>query len=126
MYYFVAVHDNKVLVRHRRHSGIWKGLYDFPSIDSAVGLSPEEVVQQWKHNRGVKGKWLLGGSPVELQHILSHRRVHAVFLEFSYDSVIEPEESEQWIALEEFSALGVSRLVDRYIREHSQLLGRME
>ena len=126
MYYFVAVHNNKVLVRHRRHSGIWKGLYDFPSIDSAVGLSPDEVVQQWKHNRGVKGKWLLSGSPVELEHILSHRRVHAVFMEFTCDSVIEPEESEQWIALEEFYALGVSRLVDRYIREHSQLLGGME
>jgi A/G-specific adenine glycosylase len=126
MYYFVAVHENKVLVRHRRHSGIWKGLYDFPSIDSSVALSPDEVVQQWKHNRGVKGKWLLGGGPVELQHILSHRRVHAVFFEFTCDSVIEPDDAEQWVALEEFSALGVSRLVDRYVKEHTQLLGRME
>jgi A/G-specific adenine glycosylase len=126
MYYFVAVHNNKVLVRQRMHSGIWKGLYDFPSIDSSVALSPNEVVQQWKHNRRVNRKWLLSGSPVELEHVLSHRRVHAVFLEFTCDYVIEPEESEQWIALVEFSVLGVSRLVDRYIREHSQLLGGME
>jgi A/G-specific adenine glycosylase len=126
IYYFVAVYEGRILVRHRRHSGIWKGLYDFPSIDSSVALPPEEVVQQWKHDRGVKGKWLLSGSPVELQHILSHRRVHAVFLEFSSDSVIEPDDAEQWVAPEEFSALGVSRLVDRYIREHSQLLGGME
>ena len=126
MYYFVVVHDNKVLVRHRRHSGIWKGLYDFPSIDSMVALSPDEIAKQWKHDRGVNGKWLLSGSPVELEHILSHRRVHAVFLEFTCDSIIEPDDAEQWVALEEFSALGVSRLVDRYIREHSQLLGGME
>ena len=126
MYYFVVVHDNKVLVRHRRHSGIWKGLYDFPSIDSMVALSLDEIAKQWKHDRGVKGKWLLGGSPVELQHILSHLRVHAVFLEFTCDSVIEPDDAERWVALEEFSALGVSRLVDRYIQEHTQLLGRME
>jgi A/G-specific adenine glycosylase len=126
MYYMVAVHDDKVLVRHRRHSGIWKGLYDFPSIDSTAELSPVEIAQQWKNDRRVNGKWLLGGSPVELEHILSHRRVHAVFLEFTCDTVVEPEESEQWISLEEFSALGVSRLVDRYIREHSQLLGGME
>jgi A/G-specific adenine glycosylase len=126
MYYFVVVHNNNVLVRHRRHSGIWKGLYDFPSIDSMVALSPDEIAKQWKHDRGVNGKWLLSGSPVELEHILSHRRVHAVFLEFTCDLVIEPDDAEQWVALEEFSALGVSRLVDRYIREHSQLLGRME
>jgi len=126
MYYFVAVHDRKVLVRHRRYSGIWKGLYDFPSIDSAVALSPDEVVQQWKQERGVKKKWVLSQRPMELEHVLSHRRVHAVFLEFACDSLIEPLESEQWIALDQFSALGVSRLVDRYIREHSQLLGRME
>jgi A/G-specific adenine glycosylase len=126
MCYFVVVHDNKVLVRHRRHSGIWKGLYDFPSIDSMVALSHDEIAKQWKHDRGVNGKWLLSGSPVELEHILSHRRVHAVFLEFTSDSVIEPDDAEQWVALEEFSALGVSRLVDRYIREHSQLLGGME
>jgi A/G-specific adenine glycosylase len=122
MYYFVAVHDRKVLARHRRHSGIWKGLYDFPSIDSLVALSPDEVVLQWKQERGVKKKWVLSQRPVELEHILSHRRVHAVFLEFACDSFIEPLESEQWIGLDEFSALGVSRLVDRYIQEHSQLL----
>ena len=126
MNYIVAVHEDKVLVRHRRHSGIWKGLYDFPSVDSLVGLPPNEIVEQWMLERQAKGKWLLSGSPVELEHILSHRRVHAVFLEFTCDYVIEPDDAEQWVALEEFSALGVSRLVDRYIREHSQLLGGME
>ena len=126
MYYFVAVHDNKVLVRHRRHSGIWKGLYDFPSIDSSVALSLDQVAQQWNHDRGVKGKWLINGSPVELEHILSHRRVHAFFLEFTCNTAIKTQDAEQWIALDELSALGVSRLVDRYIQEHSQLLGGME
>jgi A/G-specific adenine glycosylase len=126
MYYFVAVHDNKVLIRHRRHSGIWKGLYDFPSIDSSVALTPEQVAEQWKSERDVKVKLLLKGNPTELQHILSHRRVHAVFLEFEIGSFIRPGESERWISLDGFAELGVSRLVDRYIREHSQLLGGME
>ena len=126
MYYIVVVHDDKVLVRHRRHSGIWKGLYDFPSIDSMVARSPDEIAKQWKHDRGVNGKWLLSGSPVELEHILSHRRVHAFFLEFTCNTAIKTQDAEQWIALDELSALGVSRLVDRYIQEHSQLLGGME
>jgi A/G-specific adenine glycosylase len=126
MYYFVVVHDNKLLVRHRRNSGIWKGLYDFPSVDSSVELSVEEVIRQWKHERSLNGNWLLGRNPIELEHILSHRRVHAVFLELSADKAIQPMEAEQWIALDEFRLLGVSRLVDRYIREHSQLLNGME
>ncbi|MFM2200892.1 MAG: hypothetical protein RL040_92 [Bacteroidota bacterium] len=126
MYYFVVAHNNKVIVRHRRHSGIWKGLYDFPSIDSSVPLTPDEVAAQWKIDRNVQGKLLLNGNPVELQHILSHRKVHAVFLQFTADVELVPEDAEQWIAMDRFSSLGVSRLVDRYIREHSLLLGGME
>jgi A/G-specific adenine glycosylase len=126
MYYFVAVHDHKVLVRHRRHSGIWKGLYDFPSIDSAIAVPADEAVHQWKNARGGKAQWRLGGSPVELVHVLSHRRIRAIFFEFTIDSTIHSEDAEQWISLDEISVLGVSRLVDRYIREHSQLLGGME
>lgn len=34
--------------------------------------------------------------------------------------------NERWESIERFSALGVSRLVDRYIIENSQALKRME
>jgi hypothetical protein len=101
-------------------------LYDFPSIDSSVPLTPDEVAAQWKIDRNVQGKLRLNGNPVELQHILSHRKVHAVFLQFTADAELAPEDAEQWIAIDCFSSLGISRLVDRYIREHSLLLGGME
>jgi hypothetical protein len=34
--------------------------------------------------------------------------------------------TEQWLSIDELENLGVSRLVDRYIQEHGQVLHGME
>lgn len=123
MYYLVAVCDSEVLVRRRVHSGIWKGLFDFPSIDSDHALEINQVLQQWQVDREIQGYIKMETTPVELQHILSHRRIHAVFIACSLSKKIKIRDSERWIAIDELPTLGVSRLVDRYMTEHSQLLG---
>jgi A/G-specific adenine glycosylase len=126
LYYFVVLRGEEILIRHRMHSGIWKGLYDFPSIEKPESTPIPEVLNQWKQERSLKGKLLLDGSPVELHHVLSHRRVHASFIALAAEEHIVCDESEQWISSKDILRFGVSRLVDRYIREHSQLLGGME
>lgn len=126
MYYIVAVHEGQVLVRHRQHSGIWKGLYDFPSIDSDVALDVSSGLDQWCEDRGASRNVFLYSSPIELFHVLSHRRIHAVFLEVKLPKKIITRDSEQWLPIDELAALGVSRLVDRYIQEHGQVLHGME
>ena len=126
MTYFVAVHEGQVLVRHRQHSGIWKGLYDFPSIDSDVPLGAQAALLQWCDERGSDAKLLLLSPPIELLHVLSHRRIHAVFLEVRLPNKVSTRESEQWLPIDDLESLGISRLVDRYIREHGQLLFGLE
>jgi A/G-specific adenine glycosylase len=126
MYYLVPIFNEEVLVRQRVHSGIWKGLYDFPSRDAEQVLEVNDLINQWCVERTISEPVTVHSTPVELQHILSHRRIHATFIELKLPHKIEPHQFEKWIAWEDFDSLGVSRLVDRYIREHSQLLGRME
>lgn len=126
MYYVIAVHGSEVLVRQRLHSGIWKGLFDFPSLDTEKAQDWESALAQWREERAVKQRITLMAPPVELLHVLSHRRVHAVFAEVRLSKKIQPQEAERWIEIEQLSELGVSRLVDRYVREHSRLLGRLE
>ncbi len=126
MYYFVVVHGSDVLVRHRMHSGIWKGLYDFPSCDSDSALEIGDVLNQWREERMPDGELQMRSQPVELLHVLSHRRVHAVFIEVGTSVKINPIAGERWESIERFSSLGVSRLVDRYIAEYSQALKGME
>ena len=126
MYYVVAVHDGSVLVRHRQHSGIWKGLYDFPSIDSDVALGSATALHQWRSERAIAHDLLLCSAPIELFHVLSHRRVHAVFFEVKLPNKIATLGTEQWLPIDELENLGVSRLVDRYIQEHGQVLHGME
>ncbi len=126
MTYIVAVYEGQVLVRHRQHSGIWRGLYDFPSIDSDVALDTSTALLQWCDGRVTEGNAVLCSAPIELFHVLSHRRIHAVFLEVRLPNKISTHESEQWLPIDELESLGVSRLVDRYIREHGQVLCRLE
>jgi A/G-specific adenine glycosylase len=126
MYYIAAVHDGSVLVRHRQHSGIWKGLYDFPSIDSDVALDETKALLQWCSERESAMKVILHSAPIELLHVLSHRRIHAVFLEVRLPKKIVAGECEQWLPIDELEGLSVSRLVDRYIHEHGQVLHGME
>jgi A/G-specific adenine glycosylase len=126
MYYVVAVHEGSVLVRHRQHSGIWKGLYDFPSIDSDVALDTSTALLQWCGGRVSDGNAVLYSAPIELFHVLSHRRIHANFLEVKLPRKILTHDSEQWLPIDELATLGVSRLVDRYIQEHGQVLHGME
>jgi hypothetical protein len=58
--------------------------------------------------------------------VLSHRRINAVFLEVKLSTKITFRDSEQWLSIDELENLGVSRLVDRYIQEHGQVLHGME
>ncbi|MFM7726827.1 MAG: NUDIX domain-containing protein, partial [Flavobacteriales bacterium] len=124
--YIVAVHASDVLVRQRVHSGIWRGLFDFPSIDADEAIEWQNALDDWKAARVDKQSVTLESAPVEMLHVLSHRRVHAFFSEVRLTERIEPREAEQWIPIDQLPELGVSRLVDRYVREHSKLLGRME
>ncbi|MFM9006878.1 MAG: A/G-specific adenine glycosylase, partial [Flavobacteriales bacterium] len=126
MYYIVAVHASDVLVRQRVHSGIWRGLFDFPSIDAEEAIEWQNALDDWKAARVDKQSVTLESAPVEMLHVLSHRRVHAFFSEVRLTERIEPCEDEQWIPIDQLPELGVSRLVDRYVREHSKLLGRVE
>ncbi|MFN5295166.1 MAG: A/G-specific adenine glycosylase [Flavobacteriales bacterium] len=121
MYYMIVVHDSQVLVRHRLHSGIWKGLYDFPSVDAAEQLLNNSVYEEWLSVRDITKGAVLKSGPVEMEHVLSHRRIHATFFEFSLKKKCAPAENEKWVHISEISQLGVSRLVDRYIINHSKL-----
>jgi A/G-specific adenine glycosylase len=121
MYYMIVVHESEVLVRHRLHSGIWKGLYDFPSVDAGDQLLNNSVCEDWLLGRGIEGGVALKSGPIEMEHVLSHRRIHAAFFEFSLKKKCAPIENEKWVHISELGQLGVSRLVDRYIINHSKL-----
>lgn len=97
----------------RTESGIWKGLYEFPSIALEGIIPTEDLIRGWFE------QWDLKASEFEItrvtdpiKHVLSHRRIQAVFVVMRPS--LDVKIPSTW-RLSEWSAksFGVSRLVEK-------------
>lgn len=83
-YYIVLRHGDRLLMRKRRGSDIWKGLFDFPLVESNEPLSPLKALKAWREKSG-----FLFGIPQRplvfgpYRHVLTHQVIEARFVEVS-------------------------------------------
>lgn len=114
--YIYIVSGQTVLVQQRQDSDIWKGLYQFPLIESEVALLPDQLTSSdtWE-------AWF-GDTPLNIlsvsepyKHQLTHQRIYARFyyIELSKfsDKLLKQFECK---SLNEFEALPVPRLIEKY------------
>ncbi|MFN5620884.1 MAG: A/G-specific adenine glycosylase [Flavobacteriales bacterium] len=117
MYYAVITCGDQWLVRRRSHSGIWKGLYDFPSADVAEPAEVDEILSGYLTGLVRQAAFQLLDVSEEFKHVLSHRVVHARFMRINVQEVFEVPDDMRWVTRENLRELGVSRLVDRYLQQ---------
>jgi len=117
MYYLVCNVDEQILMRRRHNDGIWKGLYDFPSIDSDYSMDAALAVQQWMGSVPVSLGFVVNRVSSEQLHLLSHRRIHAFFIELEFAQSFFAPAHCAWVEVSNVHQLGVSRLVDRYLQQ---------
>jgi A/G-specific adenine glycosylase len=115
-YYLFLSHRGKTFVRKRAHNGIWKGLHDFPCIESERPLDPSELLDRFNADLSLRLEIVDLIEPVCLTHLLSHRRIQAFF--FAIDRKImwknRPGEFME-INLEDLDNIGIPRLIDQYL-----------
>lgn len=115
-YYLFLSHRGKTFVRKRAHNGIWKGLHDFPCIESERQLDPSELLDRFNADLSLQFEIVDLIEPVCLTHLLSHRRIQAFF--FAIDRKImwknRPGEFME-INLEDLDNIGIPRLIDQYL-----------
>ena len=81
IYYIIFVKDNELLIRKRNKNDIWKGLYDFYSIESEFKLDQENIIAQLLEALPVlSGKLHIDSLTGEIKHQLTHRTIYARFL----------------------------------------------
>ncbi|MBL7852336.1 MAG: A/G-specific adenine glycosylase [Cyclobacteriaceae bacterium] len=119
-HYVVARRGKSVLMNRRTGQDIWKGLWDFPLVESETRLSKGELERTIKK---VVGEGTSATVSPEYKHVLSHQVIAARFLEISI-----PKESD-WPRGGLFASaipcgpgkvqrLPKSVLVARYLREN--------
>jgi A/G-specific adenine glycosylase len=115
-YYAVPEYAGRTWVRKRSHSGIWKGLHDFPCVESDTELSHDELIAAFARDTGLQLGHADLEQPETRTHILSHRKIHAAFFRITRKIMWKNRPSAfrevDWEALGE---IGIPRLIDRYV-----------
>ncbi len=109
----------KTLMGQREGKDIWRGLYQFPLLETDTELSDKQL--QKEVERFLKENYSLSSIIYHLSpsflHQLTHRTIHARFLraELPSQPPLMPEKI-QAVAVEKIKNIPVSRLIDRYLQ----------
>jgi len=120
-YLFIRTGENTV-IRKRKGNDIWKGLYEFPLIETSTDIP--------KHNLPGSADWnalFAGVQPVVItvsdtdKHLLSHQRIHARFFIITLES-LSPLLIEEYLSIpvRDLGKYPVPRLIERFLGEEDE------
>lgn len=117
--YLFIQSGERTIIRKREGTDIWKGLYEFPLIETSAEVTENDLTgsPDWK-------TLLNGIQPVSItvsepfKHLLSHQRVHARFFIVILES-IPPRLREKYlhIPIQDLGEYPVPRLIERFLEE---------
>ncbi|MCG3166838.1 MAG: Adenine DNA glycosylase [Bacteroidia bacterium] len=115
--YLVIQYKNTVYLNQRTEKDIWKGLYDFPLIETKDKASETEILSSPELKTMVENtKFHVRSVSKFYKHILSHQHLHARFLELQIEKPLK-NKSLIKVNLNELENYALPRLVERYINE---------
>lgn len=123
--YFILknIEQDLFIVKRRLEGDIWNGLYDFPMIETKQGMKPDELKDnnEWK-------EWFCSAPELSTnnklyKHQLTHRTIYARFYYSGFDSKTSLIMQANWekVSAAELKKLPVSRLIDRFMKEHPEM-----
>lgn len=118
MYYFFVQNDGKTYIRKRSEKGIWRGLWEFPMIESDKERSETELIAEFNASNPTAKKGEVVSVSESYKHILSHRTIYARFIIIRYKGKrsIAPEGFVE-VREESLENYAVPRLIDKFLRK---------
>jgi A/G-specific adenine glycosylase len=122
MHYFVLKTKNGLYMRRRGDESIWKGLYDFPSIEEQCTV--DEAMALFASDFQLPDSLVLTGVSEEYTHILTHRKIKARFYEINLKQKLsQPHHGWLFVDYGHIRQYPLPRLIDRYF-EQGGIYGR--
>lgn len=117
--YFQIIFEDYTWIHKRTHNDIWKGLYEFPLIETDEAtcinsLLSSEILLQW-----------LGEKPIlenikvvipEIKHVLSHQIIHASFYQIRIKTPAYFPDSFLKIKGNELGGFAFSKLIQKFLK----------
>ncbi len=120
-YYLVINHKRNFYIKQRTEKDIWKGLYDFPLIETTKKISPEKIVATKEFRKIIAdNNFTILNISAECKHILSHQIITANFIKIETPNSLK---QKIFIAVNNTSFLKypIPRLVDLYFRNENKI-----
>lgn len=114
-YYAVLGFQDGFFMKRRNENGIWKGLYDFPVVESEVALEEHVLMESFNKLVEEENHMILINISENQKHILSHRKINARFFRFELNNMpVKGVSGAQWFSVDKILEKGVPRLIERY------------
>lgn len=121
-FYYLVMDDGHSVYLHQRQSrDIWKGLWEFPLIETDTEVALDVLMAQpsWK-------KWFTHDIPTVFEmtpvynHVLTHQKLHARFLRLTIPQPISDTVDPSLVAVpkNEVGDYAVPKLLDQYLMDH--------
>lgn len=118
MYYAVVSTPNGYLMKKRTGEGIWKGLYDFPLIESPHALDKKVVLESLQATGLAISDADIDQISMPIKHLLSHRRLFVCFYHINLHKR-EKNWPEGYVLLSptQMASKGLPRVIEKYLKD---------
>jgi len=117
--YILLTNVTKLAIRKRAENDIWKGLYEFPMIEKASLLDPEEMLVETNLDESLNPRLI---KVYDLnKHILSHQHIYSRFFHIEVDHL---PSSYQQISSDQLHQYPVSRMIEKFLEAGPKYLSK--
>lgn len=113
-YYLVLNYTNSVYLKKRTEKDIWKGLFDFPLLETKEKVSEKNLFALPEFQKTIgKKKYTVRSVSKEFRHVLSHQKLHARFIEIEIYSPLSTKKLK-CVNCNDIDKYAVPRLIEKY------------
>ncbi|PCI93927.1 MAG: A/G-specific adenine glycosylase [Flavobacteriales bacterium] len=109
--YLVVIHDDSIYLNERTKKDIWKGLFDFPLLETKTRLVSFGVINKEFKNLELT----LKQQSTEYKHILSHQKIYATFWFTTSNNSQKLKENFIKVSIKEINNYPVPKLIENYL-----------
>ena len=124
-HYFYILYKGKTFLQKRAGKDIWKGLYEFPLIETNEACEWPELSRTHEFERlfsGISKLTWQSTSPL-YKHVLSHQTLYTTFYQLEINEAGELPHGFHMIPIEDLDQYAIPRLIQKYL---DSLVGNMK
>lgn len=116
-YILIIDKESNILIEKRAQNDIWKGLYQFPIIETEAALKDDQLINSKEFKRLVKHNFRIILQSKTYKHILTHQHLYAIF--YVIQTNVKHTNTANTSTLKKLTKLPFPRLIELFLHDHN-------